>query len=46
MAAEQYDAKTFQSMMRDKAKGLNMDRNKLICAHFDAYSDLVWVTNP
>ncbi len=22
-----------------------MDRTKLICAHFDAYSDLVWVTN-
>jgi hypothetical protein len=22
-----------------------MDRNKLICAHFDAYSDLAWVTN-
>jgi hypothetical protein len=22
-----------------------MDRNKLICAHFDAYYDLVWVTN-
>jgi hypothetical protein len=21
-----------------------MDRNKLICAHFDAHSDLVWVT--
>jgi hypothetical protein len=22
-----------------------MDRNKLICAHFDAHSDLDWVTN-
>jgi hypothetical protein len=22
-----------------------MDRNKLICAHFDAHSDLAWVTN-
>lgn len=22
-----------------------MDRNRLICAHFDAYSDLMWVKN-
>jgi len=28
-----------------KTTRLNMDRNRLICAHFDAYSDLKWVKN-
>ena len=32
-------------MIADKGEGVNMNRDKLIRAHFDAYSDYTWVTN-
>jgi hypothetical protein len=32
-------------MIADKGKGVNMDRDKLIRAHFDAYSDHTWLTD-